>query len=229
MNSDLIVSKAEQNIGYTFKDKNLLLEALTHSSYTNEMRINKRKHYERLEFLGDAVLQLTSSEFLFAKYAQFQEGTLSKRRAAIVCEPSLAACAREMGLGELIFLGKGASLSGINESTLADVVEAILGAIYLDAGIEEARNYVKRNIFDKLDEDELFVDNKSALQEFVAHLSEGALPEYEVVEVVGPEHNRTFTVEVSVLGKVLGKGSGRTKKEAQQKAARAAIEAIKKG
>ena len=225
MNSNEAVESIERKLGYTFKDKNLLLEALTHSSYTNEMRINKRNHYERLEFLGDAVLELLSSEFLFERFPDIPEGGLSKKRAAMVCEQSLAICARSMNLGDSIFFGKGEDAAGgrNKDSILADVTEAILGAIYLDGGLERARDYVNRHVLFELKEDELFVDSKTMLQEKVQHISESGTLEYTVIKESGPEHAKIFTVQVSLDGKPLAEGEGHTKKSAQQEAAKAAI------
>ena len=230
MNSNETIEKIEQELGYTFKDKELLLEALTHSSYTNEMRINKRNHYERLEFLGDAVLELLSSEFLFERFPDIPEGGLSKKRASMVCEQSLAICARSMNLGDYLFFGKGEEAAGgrNKDSILADVTEAILGAIYLDGGLEHARDYVNRHVLFELKEDELFVDSKTMLQEKIQHIHEGAVLEYTVIKESGPEHAKIFTVLVSVDGKPLAEGEGHTKKSAQQEAAKAAILELEK-
>lgn len=228
MNNDTVIAEVEKEIGYCFKDKNLLLEAITHSSYVNEMRINKRSDYERLEFLGDSVLELISSEFLYEKYPEVPEGGLSKKRASMVCEPSLAICARNMNFGKYIFFGKGEELAGgrEKESILSDVVEAVLGGIYLDSGLEAAKEYVYVNILSSLQEDELFVDSKSALQELVSQGIGGSL-EYEIVEESGPEHDKLFTMSVSLDGNELARGSGHTKKSAQQKAAKEAIKILK--
>ncbi len=228
MNSNEVITGIEEKLGYSFSDKELLLEALTHSSYTNEMRINKRNHYERLEFLGDAVLELLSSEFLYEKFPDVPEGGLSKKRAAMVCEQSLAICARSMNLGDYLFFGKGEEAAGgrNRDSILADVTEAVLGAIYLDGGLEKARDYVNRHVLFELKEDELFVDSKTILQEKVQHISEGASLEYTVTKEEGPEHAKTFTVEVRLDGQVLAIGEGHTKKSAQQEAAKAAIKKL---
>lgn len=228
MNSDTVIAEVEKEIGYCFKDKSLLLEAITHSSYVNEMRINKRSDYERLEFLGDSVLELISSEFLYEKYPEVPEGGLSKKRASMVCEPSLAICARNMNFGKYIFFGKGEELAGgrEKESILSDVVEAVLGGIYLDSGLEAAKEYVYVNILSSLQEEELFVDSKSALQELVSQGIGGSL-EYEIVEESGPEHDKLFTMSVSLDGNELARGSGHTKKSAQQKAAKEAIKILK--
>lgn len=228
MNTEKTVELLEEEIGYKFKDSNLLLEAVTHSSYANEMKINKRNHYERLEFLGDAVLELLASEFLFEKYPSIPEGGLSKKRAAMVCEPSLAKCARLMHLGQYMFFGKGEEAAGGRErdAALCDVTEAVLGAIYLDGGLDEARRYVREHVLSQLSEGEVFVDNKTALQELVQKESDRELV-YEVIGESGPEHDKTFTIRVSLGGETLSEGSGHTKKAAQQDAARKAIECIK--
>ncbi len=220
-----VIDKVEKNIGYTFKDRELLLEAVTHSSFSNEMRINKRNHYERLEFLGDAVLELISSEYLFEKYPSVPEGGLSKKRASLVCEPSLAICARRMHLGEVIFFGKGEEAAGGREkdSILSDVTEAILGAIYLDSDLECARKYVNEKILSTLTENELFVDSKTLLQEAVQKHFGADTIDYEIVGESGPEHDKTFRVEVSVSGEILAEGTGKTKKSAQQQAAHTAL------
>lgn len=228
MNTEKTVELLEEEIGYKFKDSNLLLEAVTHSSYANEMKINKRNHYERLEFLGDAVLELLASEFLFEKYPSIPEGGLSKKRAAMVCEPSLAKCARLMHLGQYMFFGKGEEAAGGRErdAALCDVTEAVLGAIYLDGGLDEARRYVREHVLSQLSEGEVFVDNKTALQELVQKESDRELV-YEVIGESGPEHDKTFTIRVSLGGETLSEGTGHTKKAAQQDAARKAIECIK--
>lgn len=228
MNTEKTVELLEEEIGYKFKDSNLLLEAVTHSSYANEMKINKRNHYERLEFLGDAVLELLASEFLFEKYPSIPEGGLSKKRAAMVCEPSLAKCARLMHLGQYMFFGKGEEAAGGRErdAALCDVTEAVLGAIYLDGGLDEARRYVREHVLSQLSEGEVFVDNKTALQELIQKESDRELV-YEVIGESGPEHDKTFTIRVSLGGETLSEGTGHTKKAAQQDAARKAIECIK--
>ena len=227
MNQELLIEELEKKIGYEFKDKSLLLEAVTHSSYTNEMKINRRNHYERLEFLGDAVLEFLSSEFLYMKYPNVPEGGLSKKRASMVCEQSLSICARSMELGKFIFFGKGEEHAGGRErdSILADVVEAILGGIYLDSGLEKAKEYVDSRVLNFLTEQELFVDSKTILQEYVQHMPNGETLHYEIVNEEGPEHDKSFTAEARLDDKILGVGKGKTKKAAQQQAA---FEAIKK-
>lgn len=222
-----LICEVEKNIGYTFKNKELLLEAITHSSYSNEMRINRRNHYERLEFLGDSVLELLSSEFLFDKYPTVPEGGLSKKRAAMVCEPSLAICARNMNLGDYIFFGKGEDMAGGREkdSILADVTEAVLGAIYLDGGLDNARIYVDDNILSVLHDEELFFDSKTILQEYAQRNNINL--SYELVKESGPEHEKTFTVRVLLGNEILAECDGRTKKSAQHNAATLAVKKIK--
>lgn len=229
MDNKELIKIVEERIGYSFSNKELLLEAITHSSFTNEMKINKRNHYERLEFLGDACLELISSEYLYDKYPLVPEGGLSKKRASMVCEPSLAICARNMNLGDYIFFGKGEDNAGGRErdSILADVTEAILGAIYLDSGLEHAKDYVYRNILNCLNEDELFVDSKTELQELIQHLGGCHEISYKVVSESGPEHCKSFTVEVKLGDTVLATGIGKTKKGAHQDAATKAIKYLK--
>lgn len=219
-----VMEELEQRIGYHFQDKQLLKQALTHSSFTNEQRINKTQDYERLEFLGDAILELVSSDYLFHQYPQMPEGELTKRRASAVCEPSLALCARELELGRYLRLGKGEESTGGRErdSILADVMEAVIGAIYLDGGMEKARKHIMQFILCDLEDKQLFFDSKSMLQEVI----QGKLKKefcYRLIEESGPEHDKTFAVEVSMEGECLGKGTGRTKKAAEQQAAYKAL------
>ncbi|MBO7333709.1 MAG: ribonuclease III [Lachnospiraceae bacterium] len=231
MDRDEAVAYVEESIGYRFNNKEYLLEALTHSSFKNEMKINRRPDYERLEFLGDAVLELISSEFLYDRYPTVPEGGLSKKRASIVCEPSLAICARRMGLGKAIFMGKGEEATGGRErdSVLCDVTESVLGAIYLDSGIEMARKYVYSHILNDLKEDELFVDSKSKLQEIIQRDYPGKEFIYKLVEESGPEHAKVFKVSACLDGKILSVGEGKTKKSAQQMAAHIAIQSLENG
>lgn len=214
----------EGRIGYRFQDKKLLKQALTHSSFTNEQKINKTEDYERLEFLGDAVLEMVSSQFLFHTYPRLTEGELTKMRASLVCEPALAFCARDLELGSFIRLGKGEELSGgrERESITSDVMEAVIGAIFLDGGIEKAREYILKFILSDIENKQLFYDSKSNLQE----LMQGTLKKefhYELLEENGPEHSKSFVVEVTMEGKSLGRGLGRTKKAAEQQAAYEAL------
>lgn len=213
------LKELEAKIGYEFKKKELLLQALTHSSFSNEQKINKWKDYERLEFLGDAVLELLSSRFFFENYPDMSEGQMTRLRSSMVCEPALAFCARDLFLGDYILLGKGEEATGGRErdSIISDVLEAVIGAVYLDGGIEEADRFVKRYILSDLENKQLFYDSKTLLQEKMQ--KQGRSITYELVAETGPDHDKIFTVEVIIDGKVVGKGQGRNKKAAQQQAA----------
>ncbi|WP_026526655.1 ribonuclease III [Butyrivibrio sp. VCD2006] len=223
------LNELQESIGYHFKDKNLLLQALTHSSYANEQKINKRGDYERLEFLGDAVLELVSSHYLFNKYPDKKEGEMTKMRASMVCEPALAYCAGSIHLEKYLILGKGEEATGgrYRESIIADVMEAIIGAIYLDSGITAAKAHIEKFILDNPEEKQIFYDSKSVLQEIVQRDNVGEL-RYEICGEKGPEHDKIFESAVFVGDKKLGEGSGRTKKAAEQKAAYQAILELKK-
>ena len=214
----------EKKIGYTFKDISLLKLALTHSSYGNEVYRDKTYNNERLEFLGDAVLEIIVSEFLFSTKQELPEGQLTKMRASIVCEPTLAMCAKTISLNEYIMLGKGEEVTGgrFRASIISDAMEAVIGAIYKDGGIECAKNFINKYILNDVDKKTLFVDSKSILQERVqaGHLE---APQYRLVSSSGPDHCKVFEVEVLVDDKVVGTGSGNTKKAAEQQAAYNAI------
>lgn len=214
----------EEKIQYRFTDKNLLSQALTHSSYSNECRINKPKDNERLEFLGDAVLEVVSSEFLFRKYPKMNEGKLTKFRASLVCEPSLAVTARELKVGEYLMLGKGESQTGGKErdSILSDAVESIIGAIYLDSGLENARCFIERFVLCDIERKTLFHDSKTHLQEIVQGTTLQKI-EYRVTDEKGPSHCKEFFVTVYVGDQAAGSGSGKSKKAAEQEAAYQAI------
>lgn len=214
----------EQKIGYHFKDRKLLLQALTHSSYANEQKINKTGDYERLEFLGDAVLELVSSDYMFRENPQMPEGQLTKRRSSMVCEPALAFCARELVLEKYILLGKGEEATGgrKRDSIISDVMEAIIGAIYLDGGLEPASAYIHHFILSDLENKQLFFDAKTLLQETVQQENKGSL-QYRLVHEEGPEHDKTFVVEAWVGDHKVGNGTGRSKKAAEQQAAYEAL------
>ncbi len=214
----------EKTIGYQFKDKKLLTQALTHSSYANEKKLGKLGCNERLEFLGDAVLELISSDFLFKKYPGIPEGELTKKRASMVCEPSLAYCAREFGLPDYLLLGKGEDMTGgrNRDSIVSDATEALLGAIYLDGGYEKANGFVQKFILNDMEHKQLFYDSKTILQEIVQETSTNPV-EYVLVKEEGPDHDKQFQVEVRVDGIVQGSGVGHTKKAAEQAAAYQAI------
>ncbi len=214
----------EKRIGYQFKDVSLLKQAITHSSYRNEQKINKTDHYERLEFLGDAILELVSSEFLFRSRPDLPEGELTKVRASMVCEPALAFCAADLELGNFLLLGKGEENTGGRgrDSIVADVMESIIGAIYLDGGMEPAKAFINQFILSDLENKQLFYDSKSNLQELI----QGKLKKefyYELLEESGPEHNKEFSVAVYLEQECIGKGTGKTKKAAEQQAAYSAL------
>lgn len=219
----------EKKIGYTFQNRALLKQAVTHSSFANEQKINRQKHYERLEFLGDAVLELVSSDFLFQTHPEMPEGQLTKLRASMVCEPALAYCAKDLTLDGYIQLGKGEEATGgrYRDSIVSDVMEAVIGAIYLDGGMEPARTYIHRFVLSDLENKQLFLDSKTNLQEYMQQNLKKEF-HYRLVEESGPEHDKVFVVEVVMEDKVLGRGKGRTKKAAEQQAAYEALLGFRK-
>ncbi|MCR5338301.1 MAG: ribonuclease III [Lachnospiraceae bacterium] len=214
----------QERIGYTYKDEKLLFQALTHTSYANELGKGKHKSYERIEFLGDAVLEMISSEYFYHTYPDQPEGSLTKMRAASVCEQALAITARDIGLGEHILFGRGEENTGgrQRESILADVVEALIGSIYLDGGIDAAKDFIMKFVLNDLDRKQLFYDAKSILQERVQK-DPNAVLSYRLVSESGPEHEKEFVCEALVGDKVIGRGSGHSKKQAQQQAAYEAL------
>lgn len=214
----------EAKIGYCYKDKALLSLALTHSSYANEKNRGRLLNNERLEFLGDAVLELSSSEFIFKSYKNMPEGKMTKLRASIVCEPTLALCAKELQLGDYLLLGKGEAATGgrDRDSILSDAMEAVIGSIYLDGGFTNAKEFVNRFILSDIDNKKLFFDSKTILQEMIQGVSKGVLS-YHLLREEGPDHNKSFTVEAVLDGTPLSVGVGRTKKAAEQEAAYKAI------
>ena len=218
----------EQKIGYHFQNRKLLVQALTHSSYENEKKLGKLGCNERLEFLGDAVLELISSDFLYHRFPGIPEGELTKKRASMVCEPSLAFCAREFGLPQYLLLGKGEDMTGgrNRDSIVSDATEALLGAIYLDGGFASAKEFVLSFILNDIEHKQLFFDSKTILQEIVQE--KGSQPiEYRLIKEEGPDHNKSFTVEAIVSGRTQGQGTGHTKKAAEQAAAYEAIRNMK--
>lgn len=223
------IDELEKKIDYTFLNKNLLKQALTHSSYANEQKIRKNGDYERLEFLGDAVLEMISSEFLFKENPEMPEGKLTKLRSSLVCEPALAQCAKEIDLGSYMLLGKGEEATGgrFRESITSDVMEALIGALYLDGGYEVARNFIYKNILSDIENRILFYDSKTVLQEIIQTKPNQKLV-YELIDEIGPDHNKKFVVEAILNGEKVGFGEGKTKKAAEQKAAYEAILAIRK-
>lgn len=222
--------KLEGYLGVRFKDLSLLHTALVHTSYANEGR-HHTKHNERLEFLGDAVLELVSSTYLFQHFPGLPEGELTKTRASIVCSATLAKLARRLHLGDYLLLGHGEEMSGGRTRTtnLEDAFEAVIGAVYLDQGWEAAQAYVLRQLageFENVREGENLQDYKTELQELVQQ-TPGQSVEYEMLEATGPDHAKHFAFAVKIAGEVLGTGEGHSKKQAEQNAARMALEKLK--
>lgn len=220
----------QQDSGIRFKNEAVLYEAFTHSSYVNEHRRKAFIDNERLEFLGDAVLELAVSQYLFHRYPKMTEGELTKLRASIVCEPSLVHLANELQLGSYILLGKGEENTGGRQrpALLADVFEALVGALYLDQGLDPVVELLQKVMFPKVEIGAFskVTDYKSQLQELVQQDNAGQL-KYDILEEKGPAHNRIFVSQVSLDGQALGEGSGRSKKEAEQQAAQLAIVKLK--
>lgn len=223
------VEEIQLVIGYSFRNVELLYRAMTHSSYANDHKMDKMNCNERLEFLGDAVLELISSEYLYHNYPDKPEGELTKLRASLVSEFPLANVAREIGLGEYILLSKGEENTGGRErdSITSDAVEALLGAIYLDGGMEPAREFVYKYIVNDIEKKHLFNDSKTILQEIIQKYKLGVLS-YELIREDGPDHMKEYEVNCMLDNQVIGTGAGKTKKNAQQKAAFDAINRLKK-
>ena len=223
------LKELEKKIGYKFRDFSLLERAMMHSSYTNERSLPKYQCNERLEFLGDAVLELVSSEFLFKGSPKMPEGELTKTRASMVCEPSLALCARDIDLGSYLLLGKGEEATGgrMRDSVTSDAMEALIGAVYLDGGFTSAKEFIHRFVLTDLEDKKLFYDSKTILQEMVQAEKLGTIT-YRLVKAEGPDHNKSFHTEVLIGNKVSGKGVGRTKKASEQQAAYEAILSLRR-
>ncbi len=219
----------EKKTGYEFQDKKLLSQAMTHSSYANEHGMNKSCCNESLEFLGDAVLEVVSSDFLYHKYYKLPEGDLTKMRASIVCEPTLALCAADISLGEYLLLGKGEEATGGRErsSIVSDAMEALIGAIYLDGGFANAKEFIHRCVLNDIEHKQLFYDSKTILQEIVQAMGDRPLT-YELLREEGPDHNKIFEARAVVGEEEVGRGTGRTKKAAESMAAYRGILRLKK-
>jgi ribonuclease III len=221
------LSFLQNRLSYTFVEPKLLRQALTHKSYLNESKDKTVKDNERFEFLGDAVLDLVVSETLMKRFPGSSEGDLSKMKAKVVSEGTLARIARGIDLGDFLFLGKGEEMTSGREkdSLLADAMEAVIAAIYLDRGFDASREVVLKEFercLQELTRPDRSMDYKTELQEFCQEMFE-VLPVYKVVQESGPDHQKTFEVEISVQGKSFGVGIGRSKKEAEQKAAEATL------
>ena len=217
------IKKFQEVIGYHFHDEKLLRQALTHSSFANEKHLKKHSDNERLEFLGDAVLEIISSEFLYKEYPDKPEGELTKLRASIVCEPTLALCTKDIALGEYLLLGKGEDQTGGRgrKSILSDALEAVIGAIYLDGGFANAKEFIHKYILTDIEHKQLFYDSKTILQELIQGRHEQL--SYELIDESGPDHDKQFTVAVLVDGERVSEGEGHTKKAAEQQAAYQAL------
>lgn len=226
---DITLTQLEKKIGYKFMNDKLLFQALTHSSYANEMKMNKEDNNERLEFLGDAVLELITSEYVYNKHQTLSEGDLTKIRASIVCEQTLSDCAKDMHIGDYLLLGKGEDSSGgrYRESILSDTLEAIIGAIYLDGGFTNAKEFINKNILSNIEERDLFFDSKTILQEIVQNEDNKQKIRYKLISDEGPDHNKSFTMALYIGNKMLSQGVGKTKKSAEQEAAMQAIKILK--
>ena len=222
------LEELQDKIGYKFTEEKLLRQAVTHSSFANEKHLKKHSDNERLEFLGDAVLEIVSSEFLYKIYPNKSEGDLTKFRASLVCEPTLALCTREIDLGKYLYLGKGEDLNGgrMRNSILSDALEAVIGAIYLDGGFENAKKFIHRFILTDIEHKKLFYDCKTSLQEVIQGHYEEEL-NYRLVSEEGPDHDKKFSVEARIGEKVIGRGIGHTKKAAEQEAAYQALLLLK--
>lgn len=214
----------EAKLGYTFRDRSLLENALTHSSFANENK-GALGSNERLEFLGDSILGMITADYLYKNHPDLPEGEMTRKRAALVCEESLAEVADRLDLGAYLKLGKGEETGGGRErpSIRADAVEAVLAAVYLDGGLREATAIIRRFILDREGEKGKSHDYKTALQELVQREG-GQVLTYRLTGESGPDHAKVFFMEVDLNGRKVGEGSGRSKKEAEQMAAKAAIE-----
>ncbi len=226
------ISDFERIIEYTFRDKNLLRRALTHSSYAVEQG-QEGRDYERLEFLGDAVLELSMSDHLYKNHPEMDEGVMTKTRARLVCESALYVSARRLDVGSFVLLSRGEEKSGGRNKAaiLSDVLEAVIGAIYLDSGFEEARRFIIRFTEVFIRENGLdvnTVDNKTQLQEYVQKRFRGRTLRYKVVGEDGPDHMKTFAMQVLLDDRIIGEGTGASKQSAGQNAARMAMDRLEK-
>ncbi len=216
----------ENLIGYSFKDKALLDIAFTHKSYTNENLIKKHESYERLEYLGDAILEFLVSKYLFDTYPDKPEGELTKLRASIVCEFTLSKLSRELKLGGYGYFSKGERNTGgpNRDSILCDMFESLLGAIYLDGGLEEANSFVKRLLLTDIEHKKLYYDSKSKLQEYAQKNNISLC--YNLISELGPEHDKEYKVNVQLGEEVISEGIGHSKKTAEQDAAFSALKLL---
>ena len=224
----LKLENIEKSIGYTFKNKELLKKALTHTSYANE---NDTESNEKLEFLGDSILEFLSSKYMYMMYPNLKEGEMTKVRATVVCEKSLYKVAKTHEFGKFLYLGKSQEKTGGRNrpAILADSVEAVIAAIYLDGGLETAERFIIENLKEEIKKASKHVGNKdykTVLQEKLQEHGDVKI-EYEITKETGPDHDKSFEAEVMCNGKILAKGEGKSKKEAQMHAAKKALEILK--
>jgi len=227
------LKSVEKHMGIRFRNRHLLKKALTHKSYANEKKLEATFHNERLEFLGDAVLELVVSHVIMEQYPAASEGDLSKVRAAMVNEKTLASMAKFLEIGDKLYLGKGEEMGqGRDKSSLlSDAYEALLGAIYLDRGFKKAFKVLQKHaqiLLRKVNEEGFYKDYKTQLQETSQTLFK-TIPRYRLVEEVGPDHDKTFTVNIFIQNELYGVGHGKSKKDAEQNAAKQALEVLEKG
>lgn len=223
MGQPLNLDSLEERIGHRFSDRSLLVQAMTHSSSVHENGAGREASNERLEFLGDAVLELAVSDYLYRTFRDEPEGKMTKARVKLVCEPALAAVAAELDLGNYLVIGRGEEKNGGRErpSITSDALEALIGALYLDAGMETAAAFIRRFILEGADPS-AFTDHKTALQEYVQAHAIGDI-RYRLDSEAGPDHARSFTMTAVISGREYASGSGRSKKAAEQEAARATL------
>ena len=219
------LSLLEKNIGYKFKNIDLLKNALTHTSYANEHKINSN---EKLEFLGDSILEFISSKYIFNNYPKLIEGEMTKVRATVVCEESLYKIAKKHNFSDFLFVGKSEQLHQGNRKVaiMADSVEAVIAAMYFDGGLENVEKFIVENLKDEIEiatKNVGIKDHKTVLQEKLQEHGNVEI-KYEIISETGPDHNKTFVAQVKLNGKVLADGVGKTKKQAEQEAARKALE-----
>ncbi len=222
-------SQLQKTIGYRFKNTELLHRAMSHSSYANEHRREHLKDNERLEFLGDAVLELASSDFIYRHHPNMPEGDMTKLRASLVCEPTLALCARAIDLPNFLLLGNGEEHTGGRgrNSIVSDAMEALIGAMYLDSGFAQAQQFIEKFILNDYEHKKLFFDSKTILQEIAQSQYKDQEVVYELVREEGPDHAKKFVISVRIGSKMLGEGTGSTKKAAEMEAAYNAIILLK--
>lgn len=225
--SDATLYELQIKIGYRFSNTNYLRQALTHTSCANEAHRGHAGSNERLEFLGDAVLELVSSEFFYHTYPELPEGSLTKLRASFVCEPALSDCAEQIPLNRYLYLGKGEEMTGgrLRPSIISDAMEALIGAIYLDGGYRAAQAFISRFVLNDIEGKQFFYDAKTILQEELQKNGEADI-RYQLISEEGPDHRKAFTSAVLLDGKELARGSAGSKKRAEQKAAYEALRAL---